>query len=76
MLKFYPTLNQAMTSDVPRGGGSTPRPEIPKDLQNRAKLNPIVKTVKNCWIQDANSQDVREKCSKILKLPRFAIVLH
>ena len=25
-------------------------PEIPKALQNRAKLNPIVKTVKNCWI--------------------------
>jgi len=34
-----------------RGGGlgvSTPPPEIPKALQNRAKLNPIVKTVKNC----------------------------
>ena len=25
-----------------------PTPEIPKALQNRAKLNPIVKTVKNC----------------------------
>ena len=30
-------------------GGSKP-PEIPKALQNRAKLNPIVKTVKNCRI--------------------------
>jgi len=29
---------------------SNPPPEIPKALQNRAKLNPIVKTVKNCWI--------------------------
>jgi len=31
-------------------GCSTPRPppEIPKALQNLAKLNPIVKTVKNC----------------------------
>jgi len=29
--------------------GSTPPPyEIPKAHQNRAKLNPIVKTVKNC----------------------------
>ena len=28
------------------GGGG----EIPKALQNSAKLNPIVKTVKNCWI--------------------------
>ena len=32
-------------------GCSTPSlPEILKALQNRAKLNPIVKTVKNCWI--------------------------
>ena len=28
--------------------GSTPPPEIPKALQNRAKLSPIVKPVKNC----------------------------
>jgi len=35
-----------------RGGiwGGSNLPEIPKALQNRAKLNPIVKTVKNCWI--------------------------
>jgi hypothetical protein len=32
------------------GGCSTPPPEIPKALQNRDKLNPIVKNVKNCWI--------------------------
>ena len=31
-------------------GGSTLPPEIPKALQNRGKLNPIVKTVKNWWI--------------------------
>ena len=31
-------------------GEFKPPPEIPKALQNRAKLNPIVKTVKNCWI--------------------------
>jgi len=30
-------------------GVQTPT-EILKALQNRAKLNPIVKTVKNCWI--------------------------
>ena len=38
-------------SGVPRGGFGMfkpPPPEIPKALQNRAKLNPIVKTVKNC----------------------------
>ena len=45
-----------LISGVPGGGGegvwgsNTPQPEIPKALQNRAKLNPIVKTVKNCWI--------------------------
>ena len=37
------------SSGVPRGrgGSTTPPPEIPKALQNRAKLNPNVKTVKN-----------------------------
>jgi len=30
------------------GGFKPPPPEIPKTPQNRAKLNPIVKTVKNC----------------------------
>ena len=34
-------------SGVPGGGGGE---EFPKALQNRAKLNTIVKTVKNCWI--------------------------
>jgi hypothetical protein len=35
-----------------RGGVGVlkPPPEIPKALQNRAKLNPSVKNVKNCWI--------------------------
>ena len=42
-------------SGVPRGGGlgcsnPHPHPEILKAFQNRAKLNLIVKTVKNCWI--------------------------
>jgi len=39
-------------SGVPRGGlgggsNTPPPPEIPNALQNRAKLNQIVKTVKN-----------------------------
>jgi len=42
-----------------REGGSTPLP--PKALQNRAKLNPIVKTVKNSWIWDANTPRCSEK---------------
>ena len=35
-----------------KGGGvfKPPPPEIPKALQNRAKFNPIVKTVQTCWI--------------------------
>jgi len=32
------------------GLGVQPPSEIAKALQNRAKSNPIVKTVKNCWI--------------------------
>ena len=56
-----------------RGGGGVqtpPPPEIPKALQNRAKHNPIVKTVKNWWIFDANTSRCSEKKgSNILKLP-------
>jgi len=39
-------------SGVPGGEcwGVQHPPEIRKTLQNRAKPNPIVKTVKNCWI--------------------------
>ena len=63
------------------GGGcwvfKTPPPEITKALQNCAKLNPIVKTVsKIAEFRTPTQQDVRKKGSKILKLPRFAIVIH
>jgi len=37
---FYAASDQWRT-----GGGVSNPPEIPKALQNRAKLNPIVKTV-------------------------------
>ena len=44
-----PVLPMRYVSGVPRGVSRPPPPqEIPKALQNRAKLNPIVKTVKNC----------------------------
>ena len=47
-----------------------PTPEIPKALQNRAKFNPIVKTVKKLLnLGRQHPQDVRKKGSKILKLP-------
>jgi len=43
-------LRYLLCCGVPRGvwGVQTPHPEIPKALQNRAKLNPTVKTIKNC----------------------------
>jgi len=45
--------------------------------KNRAKLNPIVKTVKkNAEFMMLTHQDVRKKGSKILRLRRFAIVSH
>ena len=63
------------------GGGSgvqPPLPEIPKVLQkNRAKLNPIVKTVKKLLnLGHQHTKMFGKKGSKILKLPRFATVLH
>ena len=45
------------------GGRVQPPPEIPKILQNRAKLNPIVKTVNNA---DANTPGYMKK--KAVKL--------
>ena len=52
------------------GGGQTlPPPKIPKALQHRAKLNPIVKTVKIAEFRMPTLQNVREKGSTILKLP-------
>jgi hypothetical protein len=50
-------------------GVKTPHPEIPKALQNRAKLNPIVKTVKIAEFRKPTPQNVRKNVSKILKLP-------
>jgi len=57
-------------------GGFNPPPEISKTLQNRAKLNPIWKLLKTVEFRMPTPQDVRKKNSRILKLPRFAIVLH
>jgi len=44
------SLYLSASSQWRTGGGCVfnPPPEIPKTLQNRAKLTPIVKTVKNC----------------------------
>jgi len=59
------------------GGIQPPPPEIPKALQNRAKLNPIVKIVKNLLNLGRQHPNMfGKKGSKILKLPRVATVLH
>ena len=59
-------------------GVQTPLPRNSEGLpKNRAKLNPIAKTVKKiAEFMMLTHQDVRKKGSEILKLPRFAIVLH
>jgi len=46
-------------------GVKAPPPEIPKALQNRAKLNPI----EIAEFRTPTPQDVRKKGSKTLKLP-------
>ena len=53
-------------SGIPKGGGvgefkRPPPPEIPKVLQNRTKLNPIVKTVKIAEFRTPTPQDYRKK---------------
>jgi len=52
-----------LDSGLPREGWgfNHPPPEIRKALQNRAKLNPIVKTVKNPEFRTPTPQDVRKK---------------
>jgi len=53
-----------------RGGLGNANPlEIPKALQNRAKLNPIWKLLKIAEFRTPTPQDIRIKGSKILKLP-------
>jgi len=45
------------------GGGFKP-PEIPKALQNRGKLYPVMKTVKIAEFRTPTPQDVRKKAVK------------
>ena len=57
-------------------GVQTPPPEIPKALQNHTKFTDLRKLLKIAEFRTPAPQDVRKKGSKILKLPRFAIVLY
>jgi len=58
------------------GGFNPPPPEIPKALQNHAKLNTNWKLLKIAEFRTPTPQYVRKEDSKILKPPRFAVVLH
>ena len=72
-------LRGRYTAVAYRGGrgffGVQPPPEIPKALQNRAKLNPIVHCKKLLNLGRHHPKIFGKKGSKILKLPRLAIVL-
>jgi len=57
-------------------GGFKPLHEILKALQNHAKLNLIVKTVKIAEFRSPSSQDVQKKSSKILKLPLVRVLFY
>ena len=57
--------------------GVQPPPEIPKAHQNCAKTQPYLwKLLKIAEFRTPTPQDVWKKGSKILKLHRFAIVVH
>jgi len=60
--------NQWCTEGEGLGGPNLPH-EIPKALQNHAKLNPFMKILKTAEFWTPTPQDVRKKGSKILKLP-------
>ena len=65
----WPTEGGFGCSPLPRNSEGPPK--------NRAKLNPIAKTVKKiAEFRTPTHQDVRKKGCKILKLARLAIVLH
>ena len=47
-LQLFVTVAYRGEGELGGRGFNPPPPEIPKALQNRAKLNPIVKTFKKC----------------------------
>ena len=82
-------MNARTASGVPRGGFGGSNPPPPKfrsfDKSNRiayerkmfsVPIPNILISLKIAGFRMPTPQDVRKKGSKILKLPRFAIVLH
>ena len=60
-----------------RGGGvQTPPPKFWRPSKIVPKSTRLWKLLKIAEFRTPTHQDVRKKCSKILKLPKFAIILH
>ena len=57
-------------------GVFNPPPKFRRPSKIVPKLNPICENLKIAEFRTPTPQDVRKKGSKILKLPRFATVLH
>jgi hypothetical protein len=67
------------TSGVPRGGGWCVQPPPPK-FRRPSKIVPnsttLLKLLQIAEFGAPTLRDVRKKGSEILKLPKFAIILH
>ena len=71
------TISCVIISGVPRGGfGYSNPPKFQMTSKNFAKINPILKTVKNLQNLERQHKKKFEKSSKILKPSKFAIALH
>ena len=72
-------VHLTLHSGIPRGGFGVFKPPLPK-FWRPSKIVPnstwLWKLLKIAEFRTPPPQDVRKKGSKILKLPRFAIVLH
>jgi len=71
-------LWDVICSGVPMDGGrfKHPPPRNSEDPPKSCQTQPDCENIKSAEFRTPTPQDVREKGSKILKLPRFAIVLH
>ena len=75
--KTYQWLISLCISGVPRGGlGCSTPPKFRRPSNIVPNSTRLWKLLKTAEFRKPTHQDVRKKGSKILKLPRFAIVLH
>ena len=73
-------VQYTQTSGIPRGGFGVFKPFPPPKFRRPSKIVPnstqLWKLLKIAEFWTSTPQDVRKKGSKILKPPRFTIVLH